>query len=74
MKKRKINIKLLKDVPLNVLYENIDFSQYASSMPLSIKMLKFDKMYDRNISQNLFRLKSEEKNSVRTEINLQIFS
>lgn len=26
MKKRKINIKLLKDVPLNVLYENIDFS------------------------------------------------
>lgn len=74
MKKRKINIKLLKDVPLNVLYENIDFSQYVSSMPLSIKMLKFDKMYDRNISQNLFRLKSEEKNSVRTEINLQIFS
>lgn len=56
---------------MNVLYKNIDFSQYASSMPSNIKKtLKFDKMYDGNISHNLFGLKSEKKNSIRTKIDL----
>lgn len=32
------------------------------------------KIYDGNISQNLFGLKFEEKNSIKTEIDLQIFS
>lgn len=30
-------------------------------------------MYEENISQNLFGLKSEGKSSVRVEIDLQIF-
>lgn len=69
---------------MNVSYKNIDFSQYRSNIPfiyVKYKKIKIRymmviryKIYDRNISQNLFGLKFEEKNSIKTEIDLQIFS